>query len=99
MINNDYKNDNSVCLINGGNDYFKMLKYLIEQSKESIYIQIYIFSNDETGASIAESLMNASKRNVSVFLMVDGVASKNLSKQFVKNLIISGRRSNISAGS
>ncbi len=90
MINNDYKNDNSVCLINGGNDYFKMLKYLIEQSKESIYIQIYIFSNDETGASIAESLMNASKRNVSVFLMVDGVASKNLSKQFVKNLIISG---------
>jgi cardiolipin synthase len=90
MNKSEYKKNNLVELINGGNDYFEQLKRLIDQSKESIYIQVYIFSNDETGNSIASSLIKASKRNISVYLLVDGIASKSLSKHFIRKLILAG---------
>jgi cardiolipin synthase len=77
-------------LIKGGKKYFDLLKELIVKAEKSIYFQTYIFEEDETGIEIAEALKAAARRNVAVFLLVDGYASNALSKTFITDLRDSG---------
>lgn len=87
---NNYTKLNKVKLIKGGSDYFELLIKLIKDSKSLIHIQSYIFSNDYTGSLIAEELKIAAARNVSIYLIVDGIASQSLPNSFVKSLKDSG---------
>jgi cardiolipin synthase len=82
----EYTLRNRVKLVKGGLEYFTILKGLIENATTCIYLQYYIFDDDETGELISAALRQAVKRGVSVFLYVDGYASQNLSKKFIKDL-------------
>lgn len=73
-------------LIHGGKEYFSLLKDLIGQAKESIYLQTYIFDEDQTGTDVANELKTAAQRGVKVFLLVDGYASGHLSHSFISGL-------------
>lgn len=77
---------NKVKLIRGGKPYFDLLLQLINNAKESIHLQTYIYDNDETGQMVATALKEAAKRNVQVFLMTDGYASQSLSQNFIDDL-------------
>jgi cardiolipin synthase A/B len=81
----DYTYHNHVELIRGGKDFFSLLMKLIDEAQSSIYFQIYIFDEDETGKTVAASLCAAAKRGVHVNLLVDGYASQNLSDSFVQS--------------
>lgn len=70
----------------GGLVFFEMLEALINQAKNTIYFQIYIFDEDDTGRRIAHALIAAAKRNVAVHLLLDGYASKGLSTSFVQEM-------------
>src|SRR5688572_32596052 len=67
-----------VMLVQGGKDFFSMLKEHIRQAQHTIHFQIYVFDDDETGTMIADELIAAVKRKVEVFLLVDGYASQSL---------------------
>lgn len=82
----DFTYHNHVRLIRGGREYFDLLEKLIDQAEKSIYFQIYIFDEDDTGRTIARALMDAARRNVVVHLLLDGYASKNLSTGFVQEM-------------
>ncbi len=86
-----YTAQNKIQLIRGGKQYFDLILQLINDAKDSIHLQTYIFNDDETGQEIANALKDAAKRNVTVHLMADGYASKNLPQHFVDEL----RRANI----
>lgn len=75
-----------VQLIRGGKAYFDLLQQLIDTAVTSIHLQTYIFEDDETGMEIGAALMNAAQRGVTVQLMVDAYASKELSAAFVERL-------------
>lgn len=77
-------------LIHGGSEFFDLLIRQIDEAKNTIHLQIYIFSDDSTGQLVANALMEAAKRKVDVFLLVDGFASQDLSKEFIKQLEDSG---------
>lgn len=81
---------NRVDLIRGGSDFFQLLDSLIAGARHSIYFQIYIFDEDNTGRRIANSLMAAAQRKVTVHLLVDRYASKSLSASFVQELKTAG---------
>jgi cardiolipin synthase A/B len=81
-----YTVQNKIQLIRGGKQYFNLLLHLINRAKESIHLQTYIFSDDETGQQIAGALKIACKRGVVVHLLADGYASKNLSSHFIGTL-------------
>ncbi|MCX6293923.1 MAG: phospholipase D-like domain-containing protein [Sphingobacteriales bacterium] len=83
-------NSNTAKLIKGGKIYFDVLKELIQKSKSSIFLQTYILKDDETGKLIAEELIQAAKRNVKVFILLDGFASGNLQDSFINNLKSAG---------
>lgn len=79
-------NSNTAKLINSGRIYFDTLTALIQKSKSSIFLQTYIFKDDETGKLIAEELIQAAKRKVKIYILLDGFASSNLHESFINNL-------------
>src|SRR5260221_111239 len=87
---NDYTRNNGVKLVRGGKEYFDLLLKLIEQAKDTIHLQVYIYDDDETGNRVADALKEAAKRKVKVYLMVDGYASNGMSKEFISNLQAAG---------
>lgn len=88
--NNCYTVHNTIRLVKGGTDYFQLLESLIQGAKHCIYIRVYIWTDDETGTAIADKLIEATKRKVDVFVIVDGYASQGLSKEFIRRLNSNG---------
>lgn len=89
IINNNtslYKIHNRVILLRGGKLYFDQLVKMIDDAKETVHLQVYIFDEDETGNLVADALKKAAIRGVQVFMLVDGYASQGLSHEFVKAL-------------
>jgi len=85
-----FTSNNHVTLVQGGKAYFDLLEKIIEESKESIHFQVYIFENDETGQRIAQALISAAKRKVKVYLLVDGYASQSITDKLIKQLTVGG---------
>ena len=81
-----YTNHNRAELVKGGQPYFTLLKELIGKATTSIYLQFYIFLEDETGIEVMGALEAASQRGVSVFLHIDGYASQGLHKRCVNDM-------------
>lgn len=77
---------NKVKLVRGGKPYFDLLLEMIGAAKESFHLQTYIYDDDETGKLVAEALKAAAKRNVQVYLLVDGYASNIMSGTFTREL-------------
>ncbi|WP_257670556.1 phospholipase D-like domain-containing protein [Parapedobacter tibetensis] len=80
----DYYPNQKVRLLLGGNAYFTLLIQLIEQAKEHIHLQVYIYEPDETGQQVADALIAAAKRGVTVYILVDGYGSQGLKKTFTR---------------
>jgi cardiolipin synthase len=85
-----YTSPNTIRLIRGGHEYFELLLQLIEAAKESIHLQVYIFSDDETGNLVADALIRAVARGVEVYVIADGYASQSLRGSFI-DLLKKGR--------
>jgi len=85
-----YSSQNKVKLIHGGAEYFGLLIHMINEARESIHLQTYIFEDDETGRQVAEALKKAALRNVQVYLLADGYASQVMSAKFINTLKTAG---------
>lgn len=77
---------NKVQLVKSGKQYFNLLLELIQKAEESIHLQSYILANDETGIMITDALKIAVQKDVAVYILADGYASKNLSNSFIEDL-------------
>lgn len=85
-----YTTGNKVVLIRGGKKYFELLEHIINQANFIIHLQVYIFNEDETGNLIINALLGAAGRGVKIFILVDGYASRNISKACIQNLKSAG---------
>ena len=85
-VSGKFTGPNNVRLVRGGKEYFDLLHELIRNAKETIHLQTYIFDEDETGIAVAEALMEAAQRKVAVFVLVDGYASRGLSREFITRI-------------
>ena len=89
-LTSGYTVHNKVKLVRGGKLYFELLERMIDAAKYSLYFQTYIFDEDQTGATIAQALIRAARRNVKVFVLVDGYASQELSQALIQELRSAG---------
>ncbi len=94
---NTFINQNSNALksvepVYSGDDYFLRLQRIINEAKNEIHLQTYIFENDATGIKIAECLKEAAIRQVKVYVLLDGYGSKALPEKFTKDLLQHGIR-------
>ncbi len=89
-IKSAYTVHNKPQLIKGGSQYFTLLLNLIESAKISIQLQTYIFEEDETGNLVGKAIIKAAQRGIKVQILLDGYASRKLSKVFIAELKSSG---------
>ena len=77
MLHNDTINSKTkfIELVHSGEDYFIRLERIILDSKFEIHIQIYIFEYDNIGKKIIEALEEAARRNVKIYILLDGFGS------------------------
>jgi cardiolipin synthase A/B len=78
-----YNQAEEIRLVHSGKDYFDTLDNIILSAKNTLHFQTYIFEEDETGMHVAESLKQAAKRGVNVFLVIDAFGSSSLSNAFI----------------
>jgi cardiolipin synthase len=77
---------NNIELLRSGDEYFPALVAACDAASSEIHLQTYIFAEDLSGRSVADALMRAARRGVSVHLLIDGFGSKELSAKFLQNL-------------
>ena len=89
-MNTPYDYATSVSIVRSGSDYFDRCCQLIDQATQSIHLQTYIFTSDHTGQRIKKELIQAARRGVKIFLLLDGFGSKDLEDQDIADLKSNG---------
>jgi cardiolipin synthase len=87
-----FSEGNHIELLQSGAEYFPALIAACDAATSEIHLQTYIFKDDATGRRIAQALMRAVRRGVSVHLLIDGFGSKELSAEFLHDLRAAGVR-------
>jgi cardiolipin synthase len=88
MVQLENKNNTQECvqLVHSGDDYFSRLERIIKKAATEIHIEIYIFENDATGKRILSALFEALRRNVKIYVLLDGFGSFSLPNKVVFEL-------------
>jgi cardiolipin synthase len=73
-----------------GADYFPQLLAAIEAAQRSIWIETYIFADDNIGTRVATALAAAAQRGVTVKLLIDGYGGGDHARRLVKELAVHG---------
>jgi cardiolipin synthase len=68
--------DNAVQLLSGGDELFPAMCAAIDAARHQVWLAAYIFHDDTTAATVAQSLAAAARRGVWVGVVVDGFGSK-----------------------
>ena len=76
-----YRPGNEVRWLTSGEDFFTHLNGLIAGAQELIHLQFYIFEPDDTGNETIERLIEAAKRGVKVFVVIDAFGSNKMTKK------------------
>ena len=81
-----YLKENKIKLLKNGKDYFASVIQSIKQARQSIFVEAYIFSHDVTGIKILTALKEAAKRNIDIYLLLDGFGSRDLSQKVIDEI-------------
>ena len=83
---------NHVVLLRDGAAFFPALLTAIASARHSVWLETYIFTQDETGQTVANALQAAAARGVQVNLLLDGFGSGSLSSAIQQALLDAGVR-------
>ncbi len=82
----EYVKADEIKLIRSGNQFFETLEEIIQESKDTLHLQTYIFETDSTGKRIVKALIDAALRKVNVFVLLDAFGSSSFSTPAKKEL-------------
>jgi len=74
----DLVDGNRLALLRSGAEYFPALEQAIGEARREIYLETYIFAEDDAGHRIGTALVSAATRGVRVNVVVDGFGSRRL---------------------
>ena len=81
---------NRVTLLRSGAEYFPALERAVGHARTEIYLESYIFADDQTGRRIAAALCQASQRGVRVNVLLDGFGAKDLAASLRQKMLDAG---------
>ena len=82
--------NNQITLLQNGEAYFPAIEAALDRAVHEIYLESYIFENDNAGQRIAEALRRAAFRGVKTHVLIDGFGSNGLPKTMVDYLVAAG---------
>lgn len=68
-------------LLHGGNEYFAALCAAIGSATHEVFVETYIYADDEAGDQVAAALIDAARRGVTVRLVIDWVGTPVLAQR------------------
>ena len=86
----EYAGGNRLTLLRNGEQYFPALVEAIDTAKAEVFLESYIFSDDETGSLIADALARAAARGVATHLLIDGLGARDFAPRFRDMLLTAG---------
>lgn len=85
-----YIDGNRVALLCNGEQYFPALVDAIDAARDEVFLETYIYADDETGSLVTDALARAAARAVSVHVLIDGYGSSDFPPRFHRILRDSG---------
>jgi cardiolipin synthase A/B len=85
-----YLGGNRLALIKNGEEYFPALVAALDAARDEVFLETYIFADDETGSLVCDALARAAARGVRVHLLIDGFGSRGFPKRFAQALESAG---------
>lgn len=82
--NMPFSHNNNIKFLNDGKEFFPELFEVIKSAKKHIHLEYYIFEKDSLSKDLFDLLIEKSKENVKVRILVDGLGSNNFEKNFKK---------------
>jgi cardiolipin synthase len=73
---------NRLTLLRNGAQYFPALLAAIDGAAEEVFLETYIFHDDETGSLVTDALARAAARGVRVHLLIDGFGARDFPERF-----------------
>jgi cardiolipin synthase len=73
---------NRLTLLRNGAQYFPALLAAIDSAAEEVFLETYIFHDDETGSLVTDALARAAARGVRVHLLIDGFGARDFPERF-----------------
>lgn len=86
----EFIDGNRITLLNSGREYFPSLLEQIDQARQEIFLESYIFAADDIGNQVAAALVRAADRNVAVRVLVDGFGARDFPELFGPRLQAAG---------
>jgi cardiolipin synthase len=86
----EFVEGNNIRLLETGAAYFPALIAAIDAARIEIYLETYIFADDNTGRTVAMSLARAAQRGVAVRLLLDGFGARDFPDAFGDALLTAG---------
>ncbi|WP_094096412.1 cardiolipin synthase [Paenibacillus physcomitrellae] len=77
---------NSTLVLKDGEETFPSMLEAMEQARDHIHIQFYIFRSDMIGSRFKDVMIRKAREGVEVRLLCDGLGSLKLKKGFIKEL-------------
>jgi cardiolipin synthase len=81
---------NAFTLLENGEQFFPRVFERIAQAKTEILLETFILFDDKVGQALRSALIDASRRGVSVHVLVDGYGTADLPTEFVEGLTEAG---------
>ena len=88
---NRFRPGNEIELLRSGAAFFPALVAAVDAAEREVWLETYIFADDPAGRAVAEALVRAAKRGVTVRVLVDGWGAKHyLTKRLEWQLVAGG---------
>ena len=87
-----YAGGNRLTLLRNGEQYFPSLLRAIDDAKREVFLESYIYADDETGSLVTDALARAAGRGVQVRLLVDGFGAREFPERWRRMLNEAGGR-------
>ena len=78
----DYLNGNRLTLLRNGEQYFPALVAALDAARSEIFLESYIYADDETGSLVTDALARAAARGISTHLLIDGFGARDFAPRF-----------------
>ena len=86
----EYVEGNRITLLRNGEQYFPALVAALDAARAEVFLETYIFADDETGSLVADALARAAARGVATHLLIDGFGAKDFPPRFRDMLASAG---------
>ena len=80
----NFEAGNRVDLLHGGIEFFPALIAAIDGATTEVYLESYIYHDDDTGRRVTDALCAAARRGIEVHVSVDGFGSDNLAPSIAR---------------